>query len=276
MSTLPPIWLTIDTDDFFHHPKFQGHPKRSKLNTEQISISDDLKLSFSRFEKWHLNNLSMPITFFVIGEQFKCNIFKSLLEKLLSNSKKKGGKLTIGCHGYTHTCWSAFNPNPESFKADLINAKTIIKKSVGDFWRPWFRAPGGYIAPWMAEILKEEGFVVDSSINPTFFLSIKSGKREKKLRYNGWKAVNLAMKKAGIIERPWLTTFCPALPSCGPALHIPILKNFASSTWKKYSNTNYASEIEILNSDVVITTVYWHLLDHSKKGGDWIPPLIKK
>ncbi|MED5271585.1 MAG: hypothetical protein VX613_01705, partial [Candidatus Thermoplasmatota archaeon] len=136
--------------------------------------------------------------------------------------------------------------------------------------------PGGYIAPWMAEILKEEGFVVDSSINPTFFLSIKSGKREKKLRYNGWKAVNLAMEKAGIIERPWLTTFCPALPSCGPALHIPILKNFASSTWKKYSNTNYASEIEILNSDVVITTVYWHLLDHSKKGGDWIPPLIKK
>ena len=35
-------------------------------------------------------------------------------------------------------------------------------------------------------------------------------------------------------------------------------------------------EIEILNSDVAITTVYWHLLDHSKKGGNWIPPLIKK
>ena len=275
MGLLPPIWLTIDTDDVFHHPKFQGHPKRSKFKNKQTSISDDLKLSFSQFEKWHLCNLSMPITFFVIGEQLECNVFKSMLVNLLSNSKKMGGEITIGCHGYTHTCWSAFNPNPEGFKKDLMDAKMIIKKSVGDFWRPWFRAPGGYIAPWMAGILKEEGFVLDSSINPTSFLSIKSGKVQKKFKFNGWKSVDLAMKKAEIIERPWLTTFYPALPSCGPALHIPILKIFAISTWKKYSNTTYASEIQILNPNTKITTVYWHLLDHSKKNGTWIPPLSK-
>ena len=154
MGLLPSIWLTIDTDDVFHHPKFQGHPKRSKSKNKETSISDDLKLSFSQFEKWHLCNLSMPITFFVIGEQLECNVFKSLLVNLLSNSKKMGGKITIGCHGYTHTCWSAFTPNPAGFKKDLMKAKMIIKKSVGDFWRSWFRAPGGYIAPWMAEILK--------------------------------------------------------------------------------------------------------------------------
>ena len=155
-------------------------------------------------------------------------------------------------------------------------AKKIIKKFAGEFWRPWFRAPGGYVAPWMARILKDEGFILDSSINPTKFLSMKSGKSEKKLGYNGWSSVDLAMKNEGIIERPWLTTFFPALPACGPALHIPILKNIASVTWKKFSKGNFASEKQIQNPKINITTVYWHLLDYSKKGGSWIPPLIQK
>ena len=64
-------------------------------------------------------------------------------------------------------------------------AKEIIKEFAETSWRPWFRAPGGYIAPWMAEILKLEKFELDSSINPTKFLSIKSGKFEKGFGFNG-------------------------------------------------------------------------------------------
>lgn len=276
MNLLPPLWLTIDTDDFFHHPKFQGHPTRSKQQTKQKTISDAMKLSIKQFEKWHYSNLTAPVTIFIIGEQLKCSEFEKLLGDLLLESKKKGGVITIGCHGYTHTCWSAFEPNNESFKMDLVLAKKIIKSFAGDFWRPWFRAPGGYVAPWMAKILKDEKFILDSSINPTKFLSMKSGKGEKKLRFNGWNSIHKAMNDVGIVERPWLTTFYPALPACGPALHIPILKNLASATWKKYSKGHFASEKEILNPNIKITTVYWHLLDHSKKNGCWVPPLIRK
>ena len=276
MKTLPPIWLTIDTDDVFHHPKFQGHPTRSKKKTKQITISKIMKLSIEKFEKWHHNNIDAPLTIFVIGEQLKCNEFKTLLGNLLLKSKENGGNITLGCHGYTHTCWSAFEPNYEGFKNDLILAKKVIKEFAEDSWRPWFRAPGGYIAPWMAIILKEEDFILDSSINPTKFLSMKSGKLQSKLGYNGWNSIHQAMNDVGIIERPWLTTFYPALPACGPALHIPILKIFASATWKKYSKGRFANEYDIQNPNINITTVYWHLLDYNKKGGKWIPPLIQK
>ena len=276
MKKLFPVWLTIDSDDVFHHPKFQGHPTRSKKQIDKKSISDEMILSFEKFDDWHQKNLDLPITIFLIGQQLECKKFKSFFKKILEKSKKNGGQITIGCHGYTHTCWSAFKPNNEKFRNDLQIAKKIIKEFAETSWRPWFRAPGGYIAPWMAEILKLEKFELDSSINPTKFLSIKSGKSKKRFGFNGWDSVHKAMNNAGIIERPWLTTFYPALPACGPALHFPFLKYFANSTWKKFTNYRVAIEDEIKDKNVEITTVYWHLLDFSKNKGKWTPPINKK
>ena len=276
MKNLNSVWLTIDTDDIFHHPKFQGHPTRSRKNAKENSTSKIMKYSIEQFEKWHLKNIKWPITIFVIGEQLECSVFKSLLNKLLKKSQTNGGKITIGCHGYSHRCWSAFNPDKQMFEKEIIKGIKIIKNFAGDLWRPWFRSPGGYVAPWMAEILKKMGFVLDSSINPTKFLSMKSGKSNKITRYNGWNSVHEAMREVNIIERPWLTIGYPALPACGPALHIPILKYFAKTKWKKITNGKIANEEEILNSKISINTVYWHLLDHSKNNGNWMPPIMKK
>ena len=273
MKKLFPIWLTIDSDDIFHHPKFQGHPTRSNKKDVKNSISEKMRLSFERFNKWHEENIDLPVTIFLIGEQLECEDFKLLLKKLIKKSNELDGKITIGCHGYKHRCWSAFRPDKDGFTKDLQNAKKIIKHHVKNSWRPWFRAPGGYIAPWMAEILRTENFELDSSINPTRFLAIKSGKAEKGFGFNGWNSIDKAMNNAHIIERPWLTTFFPAFPACGPALHFPILKYFANSTWKKFTNYRVATYDEILNKNIKITTVYWHLLDFSKNKGTWVPPL---
>ena len=57
----------------------------------------------------------------MIGEQLECNNFKHSLENLIKNSKSWGGKITIGCHGYKHRCWSAFRPDKEGFRNDLQN-----------------------------------------------------------------------------------------------------------------------------------------------------------
>ena len=276
MKNLNPIWLTIDTDDVFHHPKFQGHPTRSKKEIKATTISEKMKISMAQFEKWHLKNIQWPITIFVIGNQLECSTFNSLLSNLIKKSKKNNGKITVGCHGYSHKCWSAFNPDKEGFENEITKAKKIIKAFAGDLWRPWFRSPGGYVAPWMAEVLKKMNFVLDSSINPTKFLSIKSGRAQKITRYNGWNAVHEAMNEMKIIERPWVTTCYPALPACGPALHIPLLKYLAKAKWKKITNANFANENELLNPKIDINTVYWHLLDHSRNNGTWIPPIIKK
>ena len=273
MKNLPPIWLTIDSDDVFHHPKYQGHPKRSKKKINGSKMSSTMDFCLKKFEVWHQKNIQIPITIFMIAQQLECSEFNKKISDLILRSKKEGGRITIGCHGYKHKCWSAFEPNKALFENDLEHAKKILAEFAGDAWRPWFRAPGGYVAPWMADVLKKMNFKLDSSVNPTKLLSIKSGRSKNKFGFNGWKSVILAMKNVEIIERPWLTTFFPALPACGPALHTPILKYFANYKWKKASKSNLAKEEEILNPNIKITTVYWHLLDYSKKNGEWEPPL---
>lgn len=275
MKNISPIWITIDSDDVFHHPKYQGHPTRSKKKMDDSKTTEFMISAINKFEKWHLQNSHIPVTIFIIGKQLECETFKKKINNLISSSKKCNGSITIGCHGYQHKCWSAFKPNQKLFEDDLRKAKEILIKFAGNSWRPWFRAPGGYIAPWMADVLKKQEFELDSSINPTPLLSIKSGSSTK-FGFNGWKSVNNAMRDAKIIERPWLTTFFTLLPTCGPALHLPILKIFSNKKWKKVSNSKLASEDEILNSEFKITTVYWHLLDFNKKNGNWLPPLKLK
>ncbi len=276
MRKIPPIWLTIDSDDVFHHPKYQGHPTRSKKKIDDSQISEKLISAISRFKKWHLDNIHIPITIFVIAKQLECRIFKEKIANVMTISKNNNGKIIIGCHGYQHKCWSAFEPNEKLFEKDLQKAKKILSEFAGSSWRPWFRAPGGYIAPWMAEVLKKLKFELDTSINPTILLSIKSGKSNTKFRFNGWKSVDKAIKKVDIVERPWLTTFFSLLPTCGPALHIPILRGFARQRWRKMSNSKSATEHEILDPKTEITTVYWHLLDFNHKNGFWTPPLRLK
>ena len=273
MKELPPIWLTIDSDDLFHHPKFQGHPTRSKMKTDNSKMSSLMSFCLDKFESWHQRHIHIPITIFIIAQQLECDSFNRKISEIILKSKKNGGKITIGCHGYKHKCWSAFAPNKILFEKDLELAKKILIEFAGDSWRPWFRAPGGYVAPWMAEVLKKMNFELDSSVNPSKLLSIKSGKRKGKWGFNGWNSIKIAMKNNGIIERPWLTTGFPALPVCGPALHIPILKYFAKSKWKRISKASFADEKDILNSKIKIITLYWHLLDYGKKNQTWEPPL---
>ena len=54
---------------------------------------------------------------------------------------------------------------------------------------------------------------------------------------------------------------------------VKILKFFANSAWKKFTNHRIATDDEIVNKDLKITTVYWHLLDFHKNNGKWVPPL---
>ena len=78
-------------------------------------------------------------------------------------------------------------------------------------YRPWFRAPAGYMAPWMVAPLVDCGITVDSSINDSILTKGKSG------RGNTWQQVREACQQdVGVIEREWLTKW--KLPVNGPAL----------------------------------------------------------
>ena len=268
-------WLTIDTDDERHHPRLQGHPRRSKGGDISSETSERFLNALTKFGDWHIAHPHKPVTMFLIADQLKSTTMRDSLKLLFERSDKAGCKLLIGCHGLTHRCWSAWDQDVVGFSSALSEAKEIIGEFAGKRARPWFRAPAGYIAPWMANVLAGESFVLDSSINPTPFLRIKSGKRGRSVfsRVNGWNSVRDAMRDAGIVERDWVTMSWTRLPVCGPALHIPLLGMVAKSTWKRKSVAPPASEEELLDDSTKVHTLYWHVLDHTRHSGKWKPPI---
>ena len=149
-------WLTVDSDDLRHLPKFQGHPRRSK-SIPQDRISPAFQLGMDRFAEW-LETHNFPVTIFVIADQLDDAIFSIWLSKQI----EKHPQLTIACHGFSHRSWSAWGPNPALFSSKLEQATTKLRNFAGQAWRPFFRAPAGYIASWMAPVIAAHGYTIDS------------------------------------------------------------------------------------------------------------------
>ena len=266
------IWCSIDTDDIHHHPNISGHPSRSKdtpwpQNTSLRTMSEQLNEGFNGFETWWSSQSEdSRITFFVIGEQLEDPSFIQRLQNLIA--LRPG--ITIGVHGWNHICWSAWKPRPDEFKSMIEKSIDLISSKVGSVFRPWFRAPGGYIAPWMAPILASAGIVMDSSINPVFLLRHKTG-RDSSGKINGWDSIRKSMFESGIVEREWYTRH--NLPVNGPALHHPVLRFHSRRTLRKLSCVEYANDEDILSKSNSVVSIYWHLLDHARLNGGWAPPL---
>jgi hypothetical protein len=117
----------------------------------------------------------------------------------------------------------------------------------------------------MAVVLKEQGFVLDTSINPSFLVRNKFGPQKN------WKLVENAMCENNIIERPWLNSWLG--PACGPALHIPGLAGVSRRLWLKKSSLSHATEKQLLTKKTNVITLYWHLTDHARNNGKWTPPV---
>ncbi len=249
-------WLSVDTDDLVHLPSQRGHPHRSSeampnWRTEGYRASAKLLAATDRFIEWVMDG--PPTTVFLIAEQLDCPDFTSRMDTLLNMPN-----ISFACHGWGHRCWSAWPEDVSGFTEMLTVSRNRISDYAGSSWRPWFRAPGGYIANWMAGPLAAAGFRLDSSVNPSRWVNRKMG--------GNWSAVQNSIVQCGIVERPWLTTrFGPA---CGPALHLFPFSLFAKGAWKRNSAT-ISDDPEHEN----VTALYWHLLDHARASGRWEPPL---
>jgi hypothetical protein len=215
------------------------------------------------FASW-LETNNHPVTLFVIGDLFLSKEFELWFLKLL---EKYPERLTVGCHGWSHKSWSAWPEDVAGFTADLAKATEVISKYANDSFRPWFRAPGGYISPWMAPVLAEQGYVLDTSINPSWLVKRKAGKG------NSWRDVAMALDQSGIVSRPWKTHW--GLPMNGPALSLFPLSLIAKRVWSNLPPpfTEATLDSALTSPDSNVTTVYWHLLDHARNNAKWMPPL---
>ena len=265
-------WFSVDSDDLHHHPSVSGHPTRSSilpwcLDIDSRPMSDALFKSFTFFQEWWVSRKDDDLlTIFIIGEQLDDPRFIEAIQNLISS--RQG--LTIGIHGLKHICWSAWENRSDDFSISLEKSINKIRNVVGESFRPWFRAPGGYIAPWMIPILKDHGIVLDSSINPVRLLQRKTG-RDENGKINGWKKMIAAFNQTGIVEREWLTSH--GIPTNGPALHLPLLRTHSAWVWKRVlSGSSCVNEKELLDPSISITSIYWHVLDHGRRK-KWSPPI---
>jgi hypothetical protein len=258
-----PTWFTVDTDDFRHLPKHQGHPTRSKETYSGPSdqLSEAFRIGWGRMLEW-MEAHDGAITLFVISDLLEMDVFSEMLRSALERFPER---LTVGCHGHSHRSWSAWGEDKSGFEAMLDTSTALLKAHAGGAFRPYFRAPNGYIAPWMAASLAKKGYIVDSSVNPSWLVKSKTGGPS-------WGAVSDAMTKAGVVERPWLTRW--RLPANGPALFRFPLSILAHKAWKKAPpllQPETLSAVEERKTEVC--TVYCHVLDFARKKASWVPPL---
>jgi RimJ/RimL family protein N-acetyltransferase len=259
------VWLSLDTDDVCHLPKNSGHPTRSRRpeHDDDYRMSDQLEVAWKAFLRWrHGAGKGIPVTLFVIAEQLDDTRFADHLRSLLVSDSL----VTVASHGNRHRCWSAWPPDPFGLQTELSHSMRRLADFAGDSFRPWFRAPGGYAAPWMAAPMAAAGVTLDSSVNPSWLTRRKAGPERD------WPLVHQAIRSEGLVERQWLTAH--SLPVTGPALRIPLLASLARHSWKRATKgKSCASEKTLLSPEERVDSLYWHLLDHARGGSSWAPPL---
>ena len=102
---MKPVWLTVDSDDLRHTPKSQGHPTRSKGVIHE-GTSEEMRVAMVNFVTgWIELKFS---TIFVIADQLM-----TLNSRMVARLLNAHPQVTIGCHGLTHRCWSAYPEDPE-------------------------------------------------------------------------------------------------------------------------------------------------------------------
>jgi polysaccharide deacetylase family protein (PEP-CTERM system associated) len=143
--------LSIDLEDWYH---FIGDPAVPLFEEwvdceSRVEEVTDILLEI-------VDGLS--ITFFVLG--FVAEQHPGLIKRIVSLGHE------IACHGCSHEF--VFEMGPEGFRKDIARTKALLEDLSG---RPCtgYRAPGFSIRKqdlWALDIIKEEGFVYDSSIFP--------------------------------------------------------------------------------------------------------------
>jgi peptidoglycan-N-acetylglucosamine deacetylase len=153
--------ITIDVEDWFHVCGLKTgepiHPSRHRVlgNVETI-------LSL-------LAEFDVHSTFFVLGSVAES---EPLLVPMIAAAGHE-----IASHGYSHSLVPQLGP--ERFRDEVKRSGEILERQCGV--KPiGFRAPQwslGDAVPWAFDILYEEGYRYDSSLNPLPFVGNRSGSR---------------------------------------------------------------------------------------------------
>lgn len=153
MSTKPQAILTIDVEEWFHAHNYSEQVATDSWDTRErragTGVDPLLRLC---------DDLGMRATWFILG--WTAERDPGLVREIAAAGHE------IGCHTYAHPV--AFEQTPAEFREDTRRGRAAVGDATGEA-PVAFRAASFTILPrnyWALEILREEGFRVDSSLFP--------------------------------------------------------------------------------------------------------------
>jgi polysaccharide deacetylase family protein (PEP-CTERM system associated) len=145
--------LTLDVEEWFHAHNYREHVKSASWDERPRRADQGVERLLGLCEE-----LGARATWFVLG--WTANKDPGLVREIAAAGHE------IGCHTYGHPV--AFELDPEGFRDDTRRGRDAIAEATGQVPRA-FRAASFTILPrnyWALEILREEGFRIDSSLFP--------------------------------------------------------------------------------------------------------------
>lgn len=143
--------IGVDVEDWFHPELVRARVPTGDPRTVVERGTDALLQLFARH--------GVRSTFFLLGEV--ASRHPGLVRRIA------GAGHEIACHGMTHRpLWSL---DRESFRAELRGFRAALRAALGEDATVGFRAPTFSLdrsTAWALEVLREEGFLYDSSIFP--------------------------------------------------------------------------------------------------------------
>ncbi len=155
--------LTIDVEEWYHVCGVAAEPLPAASARRRVAPNVGKILSL-------LEEFGVRATFFVLGSVAEEE--PSLVPRIA------GAGHEIASHGYSHRMVTQLTP--ELFRDEVRRTGEILEAQCGV--RPvGFRAPRWSIStaatPWAFEVLREEGYLYDSSCNPLPFVGEPAGAR---------------------------------------------------------------------------------------------------
>ncbi len=148
-----PNVFSVDVEDWFHLLDSEQAPAYSRWNELESRVRPNTERLLQELAQRNIKS-----TFFVLGWVAKQH--PALIAEIAAAGHE------IASHGYQHTL--IYTQTPDEFRDDLKRANDAIHDATG-IVPTGFRAPGFSIIPenvWAFDIVREEGFIYDSSVFP--------------------------------------------------------------------------------------------------------------
>lgn len=142
------LFFTVDVEDWFQVENFKDYIEQSSWDELELRVVENTNRVLNL-----LKEQNCLATFFVLG----------WIAERCPNLVRKISELghEIASHGYDHDL--VYDLTPDKFRDDVRKSKEILESITGKKIRG-YRAPSFSITEWGLNILKEEGYIYDSSV----------------------------------------------------------------------------------------------------------------